>query len=168
MKVNKKTYEKLLEEAQKLVEQGYDEKIISEQLFDFLKGAGGTAVTQTIKGQAIKFILDKLGIVDSNSFLGLAIQNLFANIEFKDYNKLTECSFVSKELTKAILETFIDKMRISAGMDGILFRGIKEFITEAGANTEAFKNLQGYVSSFICPIVSEIADTFDFSAFSGK
>jgi hypothetical protein len=36
MKVNKKTYEKLIEEAQKLVDQGYDEKVISEQLFDFL------------------------------------------------------------------------------------------------------------------------------------
>jgi hypothetical protein len=168
MKVNKKTYEKLIKEAQKLVDQGYDEKVIAEQLFDFLGKTGGTAVTQTIKGQVAKFILDKLGIIDSKSFLGLAIQNLFANIEFKDYGKLTECDFVSNQLTKSILETFIDKMRISAGMDTILFRGIKEFITEAGANTEAFQKLQGYVSSFICPIVSEIADTFDFSAFTGK
>jgi hypothetical protein len=168
MKVNKKTYEKLLDEAQKLVEQGYDEKIIAEQLFDFLGKAGGSAITQTLKGQIIKFVLDKLGIVDSKSFLGLAIINFFSNVEIKDYARLGECNFVSSQLTKAILETFIDKLRISAGMDSILFVGIKEFMTEAGSNTEAFKKLQGYVSSFICPIVSEIADTFDFSAFSGK
>jgi len=168
MKVNKKTYEKLLEEAQKLVEQGYDEKIIAEQLFDFLGKSGGSAITQTLKGQIIKFVLDKLGIVDSKSFLGLAIINFFSNVEIKDYARLGECNFVSSQLTKAILETFIDKLRISAGMDSILFVGIKEFMTEAASNTEAFKKLQGYVNSFICPIVGEIADTFDFSAFSGK
>jgi hypothetical protein len=168
MKVNKKTYEKLIKEAQKLVDQGYDEKVIAEQLFDFLGKTGGTAVTQTIKGQVAKFILGKLKIVDTKSFLGLAIMNLFANIEFKDYPRLVECDFVSGELTKAILETFVDKMRIGAGMDELLFVGIKEFITEAGANTEAFKKLQGFVSQFICPIVEEIGNTFDFSAFTGK
>jgi hypothetical protein len=168
MKVNKKTYEKLLEEAQRLIDQGYDEKIIAEGLFDFLSSAGGSAVTQTIKGQLIKFVLDKLGIVDTKGFLGLAIINFFSNVEFKDYGRLTECKFVSEQLTKAILETFVDKLRISAGMDDILFVGIKEFITEAGSNTEAFKTLLKYVSTFICPIVDQIADTFDFSAFTGK
>jgi hypothetical protein len=168
MKVNKKTYEKLIKEAQKLVDQGYDEEVIAEQLFDFLGKTGGTAVTQTIKGQLIKFVLDKLGIVDSKSFLGLAITNFFSNVEIKDYGRLSECSFVSRELTKAILETFVDQMRLKAGMDGILFVGIKEFMTEAGANTEAFKKLQGYVASFVCPIVKQIANKFDFSAFSGK
>jgi hypothetical protein len=168
MKVNKRTYEKLIEEAQKLVDQGYDEKVIAEQLFDFLGKTGGTAVTQTIKGQIIKFFLDKLGIIDTKSFLGLAIMNFFSNVEIKDLPRLGECNFVSGHLTKAILETFVDQMRLKAGMDGLLFVGIKEFITEAGANTEAFKKLQGYVASFVCPIVKQIADTFDFSAFSGK
>lgn len=168
MRVNKITYQKLIQEAQRLIDQGFDEKVVREGFFDFMQGTGGSAVTQTIKTEVAKYILDKLKIVDTNSFLGLAILNLFANIEFKDYPKLTDCGFVSAELTKSILETFVDKMRISAGLDAILFKGIKEVVTEVGANTEAFKTLQKYVGQIICPIVAEIGDRFDFSSFEGK
>jgi hypothetical protein len=169
MKINRKTYEKLLEESQRLVDQGFDQDLVIEGLGDFFTGGlGGEVVTQTLKGQFMKSILNTLGIVDSDSFLGLALQNLFANISFKDYSRLGDCSFVAPQLTKAILETFIDKMRIQAGMDSILFTAIKETLTEAGSNTAAFRSLQKYVSSFICPVISKISSNFDFSAFSGK
>jgi hypothetical protein len=53
-------------------------------------------------------------------------------------------------------------------LDQILFVGIQNIITETAANTEAFKSLQGHVSTFICPIVKQIGQKFDFSAFTGK
>ena len=171
MNIDKKTFEKLIVEAESLVDRGFDRNVVEEGLFDFLQGTGGTAITQTFKSQMIKFILDELKIVDTKSFLGLAIMNLFANIEFKDYPKLTNCGFVSDQLTKAILETFIDKLRLQGGalgLDQILFVGIQNIITETAANTEAFKSLQGHVSTFICPIVKQIREKFDFSAFTGK
>lgn len=168
MKVDRITRQKLMEEIERLVDQGFDREIVEEGFLDFMSGMGGKVVTQTLKGQIMKFALDKLGIVDSNSFMGLALRNTFANLEFKDYGRLGDCDFVTPLLTKSILETFIDQMRVSAGMDSILFSALKETLTEAGANTEAFKTLEGYVSSFICPIVKQIADTFDLSAFTGK
>jgi hypothetical protein len=168
MKVDIIARQKLMEEIERLVDQGFDREVVEENFLDFMSGIGGKAVTQTVKGQMMKFVLDKLGIVDSDSFMGLALRNTFANLEFKDYGKLGDCAFVTPLLTKTILETFIDKMRVSAGMDSILFTALKETLTEAGANTEAFKSLEGYVASFICPIVKQIADTFDLSAFTGK
>jgi hypothetical protein len=164
MKIDRVTHQKLMEEIERLVDQGFDREVVEEGLFDFLPSMGGKIGTQTIKGEIMKFILDKLGIVDSNSFMGLALRNTFANLEFKDYGRLGNCSFVTRLLTKSILETFIDKMRISAGMDSILFTALKETLTEVGSSTEAYKSLEGYVSSFICPIVSQI----DFSSFTGK
>lgn len=169
MNIDRKLYEKLLDEVERLVDQGFDRSVVEEGLGDFFTGGlGGEVVTQTLKGQFMKSILKTLGIVDENSFLGLALQNLFANISFKDYSRLGECSFVAPQLTKAILETFIDKMRIQAGMDSILFTAIKETLTEAGSNTAAFKSLQKYVSAFICPVIAKISSNFDFSAFTGK
>lgn len=171
MDIDRKTFEKLIAEAESLVEKGFDRNVVEEGLFDFLQGTGGKAITQTFKSQIIKYILDELKIVDTKSFLGLAIMNLFANVEVKDYVKLTNCSFFSGELTKAILETFIDKLRLQGGalgLDQILFVGIQNILTETAANTEAFKSLQAQVSSFICPVVKQIADKFDFSAFKVK
>jgi hypothetical protein len=164
MKIDRSTRQRLMSEIDRLVDQGFDREVVEEGFFDFMSGMGGKVATQTIKGQIIKYILDKTGIIDSNGFMGLALRNTFANLEFKDYGRLGDCSFITPLLTKSILETFIDQMRISAGMDSILFTALKETLTEAGSNTEAFKSLEGYVNSFICPIVSQI----DFSSFTGK
>jgi len=168
MKIDRVTRQKLMEEIERLVDQGFDREVVEEGLFDFMSGLGGKVATQTIKGQIMKYILGKLKIVNPDGFMGLALRNTFANLEFKDYGKLGDCAFLTPLMTKSILETFIDKMRISAGMDSVLFTALKETLTEAGSNTEAFKSLEGYVSSFICPITSQIADKFDLSAFTGK
>jgi hypothetical protein len=169
MKVDRITRQKLMEEIERLVDQGFDRELVEEGFADFLSsGIGGTSITQTFKGEIAKYVLSSLGIKDTEGFIPLAITNFFANVEFKDYPKLTDCNFVSAELTKSILETFIDKARISMGMEGVLFSALKNVMTEAGANTQAFKSLQKYVYSFICPVVKQIADKFDFSAFTGK
>lgn len=185
MKVDRITRQKLIEEIERLVDQGFDRELVEEGFVNFLteqgnegvfKGIsnflsgnnlGGTAITQTFKSQILKYILNSLG-VGTDSFVGMALLNLFANVEFKDYGKLTDCNFVSSELTKAILETFIDKAIKSMEMDSILMTALKNVVTEAGANTQAFKSLQKYVYTFMCPIVKQIADKFDFSAFTGK
>ena len=100
MKVDIIARQKLMEEIERLVDQGFDREVVEENFLDFMSGIGGKAVTQTVKGQMMKFVLDKLGIVDSNSFMGLALRNTFANLEFKDYGKLGDCAFVTPLLLK--------------------------------------------------------------------
>lgn len=169
MVVDRITRQKLMVEIERLVDRGFDRELVEEGFADFLSsGIGGTSITQTVKGELIQYVLGILGIKDTEGFLPLAITNFFSNVEFKDYPKLTDCNFVSSQLTKAILETFIDKARLSMGMDGILFTALKNVMTEAGANTDAFKSLQKYVYTFICPVVKQIASKFDFSGFEVK
>lgn len=183
MEIDRVTRQKLIEEIERLVDLGFDREVVEENFVNFLTeddsvfgkiskffsgdNVGGDAVSQTFKSEILKYIFKSLG-VGTDSFLAMAIINLFANVEFKDYGKLTDCNFVSTELTKAILETFLDKAIKSMEMDSILMTAVKNVVTEAGANTEAYKSLQSYVNSFICPIVKQIADKFDFSIFTGK
>jgi hypothetical protein len=185
MRINRVTRQKLIEEIERLVDLGFDREVVEESFVNFLteegaEGAfgsianffsgdnlGGTAVSQTFKSQILKYVLGSLG-VGTDNFLGMAVLNLFANVEFKDYGKLTDCNFVSSQLTKALLETFLDQAVKKMEMDSILTTAIKNVVTEAGANTEAFKGLQSQVNTFICPVVKQIKDKFDFSMFTGK
>lgn len=183
MKIDRVTRQKLIEEIERLVNLGFDREVVEESFVNFLNeegglfggfskflsgdNLGGTAITQTFKSQILKYVLNSLG-VGTDNFLGMAVLNLFANVEFKDYGKLTDCNFVSSQLTKALLETFLDQAVKKMEMDSILTTAIKNVVTEAGANTEAYKGLQSQVNTFICPIVKQIGEKFDFSMFTGK
>ena len=164
MNIDRVTYKKLTNEVEKLVKQGFDRQVVEEGLFDFVTNAG-TGITKAFKGQIAKFFLSKLGIIDENSFLGLAVTNLFANVEFKDYGKLTDCTFVTEQLAKSILETFIDQFRQEKGLDSFIYTAIKDTMVETAAGTSLYKSLAKKLTTFVCPIVSEIADKFDFSDF---
>ena len=162
----------LLEEANKLIDKGYDPLLVEQGLLDFIGGGlgsigkfGGAGLTQTLKGQLFSGLLAGLGL-DPKSFFGLALTNTFANLEIKDYHRaFTDCDFTTQLIAKSILESFIDQFKNAQGLDGLLATALKETFVEAAANTEIYKNLAGKLSGFVCPLLQGVASKFDMSIF---
>jgi hypothetical protein len=183
-KIHKKTYHLLNEEINRLVEKGYDRSIVENELFEVLvlneydmssintfmssigqgiKNVGsyaGEGLIQTAKKRIAKFVIGKLGIVDENSFTGLVIQNAFANISIADYNKLTDCRFVTKHIAKALVESMIDAVREKEGLNSLLYDALKETLVEAGSNSAFYKGLENKLIDIVCPIVKLISKKF--------
>jgi hypothetical protein len=160
----------LLEEAQKLINEGYDGKIVEQSLADFATGGigsimnfGGLGITQTIKSKIFGFFLAKMG-VDPNSFVGLALTNTFANLSVGDYYKaVTDCDFTTKLIAKSILESFIDQMRNTAGMDSFIMSALKDTFVEAAEQTPIYQNIASKLTAFVCPALQSISQKFDLS-----
>jgi len=165
MNIDRVTYKKLTNEVEKLVKQGFDRQVVEEGLFDFVSNMG-TGVAQAAKGELAQFALKQLGIIDPESFLGLAITNFFANVELKDYGKLTDCEFVTEQLAKSLIESFFDEFRKEKGLDSFIYTAIKDSIVETAASSNLYKTLAKKLTTFVCPLVSQIADKFDFSDFN--
>ena len=160
----------LLGEAQRLIDQGYDKNLVEQSMSDFLTGGigsimnfGGEGITQTIKSKIFGYFLAKLGM-DPNSFFGLTLTNTFANLSVGDYYKaFTDCDFTTKLIAKSILESFIDQMRNSAGMDSFIMMALKDTFVEAGEQTAIYQNLANKLTGFICPVLQNISKTYDLS-----
>jgi hypothetical protein len=138
---------------------------------DFAKNLGGSLIanmgnkfTQAVKERVAKFVLKSiskyLGLGDiENSYFGLALVNVFANTDTKDFGRLlTDCKFSSPIITKSLLEAYLDKMASQEGFDSFVYSTIKNVVTETAAETAAFKFLQDKVAMIICPILSSISD----------
>jgi hypothetical protein len=138
---------------------------------DFAKNLGGSLLanmgnkfSQSVKERAAKFVLKSiskyLGLGDiENSYFGLALVNVFANTDIKDFGRLlTDCKFSSPIITKSLLEAYLDKMASKEGFDSFVYSTIKNVVTETAAETAAFKFLQDKVAMIICPILSSISD----------
>jgi len=161
-------YLDLVYEKLRLVENGYDQLLVENGLFDFSKsliGLGGNAIGQTIKGQIFEFFIGKLGL-PTDSYIALAFKNMFANVSFCDYNKLlTNCKFFVAQLAKALIEAFIDKWRKGAGFDNFIHTALKELLVEAATKTELYQKLQNKLTTFVCPMLSEFVDGIDVTMF---
>lgn len=155
----------MLKEMETLKRKGYDPVIIENAFMDFFTGGNsvGGGIVQMFKKQLFEFFLSRLD-VDSKSFMGQVLSNAFANVQFKDYYRLfTDCNFTTDILSKTLLESFVDKWRIQAGMDTIFHSALKEVLVEAATSTQAYKALSSKLHSFVCPLLKEAASKIDLS-----
>lgn len=161
-------YLELIQEKLRLIEEGYNKRLVEDALWDVGKsilGSAGVGFTQTIKGQIFEYLVTSLGI-PVNSYIAQALKNMFANVEFKDYYRLiTDCSFFTKQFTKSLIEAFIDVWRKSAGFDSFIHNMIKETLVEAASNSELYKKLEKNLAGFICPILKNLASKIDLTVF---
>jgi len=161
-------YLDLVYEKLRLVENGYDQLLVEEQLWDigkFILGNFGTAATQTIKGQLFEYLVGRLGI-PTDSYISLAIKNLLANVPFRNYHKLlTDCDYLTSQLAKALIEAFIDQWRKSAGFDSLIHIALKELLVEAATKTNLYLKLQKKLVNIVCPLVKEFTGGIDMTVF---
>lgn len=124
----------------------------------------GEKIGQSVKERIGKYVVRKVGSLlgypnIENSYVGLAIVNVFANTDIKDIPRLfNDCDFASPIITKSLLEAYLDKLAVEEGFDSFVYSAIKNMVTETAANTSAFKFLEDKVSQIVCPILSSLSD----------
>ena len=162
---------KLLSERKRLLQEGYDPVLVENAFWDWFKGSknsAGDAVIQVIKKQIFLAIIKYFGFSET-SFFAQAIANAFANVPItRLYEFFTDCNYFVSQTAKAILETFVDKWRISVNqgsMDSLLGQALKEVIVEGATNTAAYKSLESKLLQFVCPMLKSIASKIDLGPF---
>ena len=138
---------------------------LNENVFGDITGALGSNLTDKLiqggKEVVAKKIIGYLGF-DTDTFIGLLIVNLFANLEFKDYPIiLKDCNKYTAIIVKSALEAWLDLAAQKMGggsMEGFVYSALKNTVTETAANTTVFKKLEKLASSMVCPLIEGIKD----------
>lgn len=116
---------------------------------------------QSTKEIVAKKIIQFLG-VDPDTFTGLFLINLFANIEIKRiFDVINNCEEFTPEIVKAALEAWLDLAIIKVSGDkfqGFIGKSIKNMVTQSASNTTVFKHLESLAISTACPIIESIGE----------
>ena len=138
---------------------------LNENVFGDVAGALGFGLGNKLfqggKEVIAKKIIGYLGF-DTNTFIGLLIVNLFANLEFKDYPIiLKDCNKYTAIIVKSALEAWLDLAAQKMGggsMEGFVYSALKNTVTETAANTTVFKKLEKLASTMVCPLIEGIKE----------
>jgi hypothetical protein len=138
---------------------------LNENVFGDVAGALGSGLGNKLfqggKEVIAKKIIGYLGF-DTNTFIGLLVVNLFANLEFKDYPIiLKDCNKYTAIIVKSALEAWLDLAAQKMGggsMEGFVYSALKNTVTETAANTTVFKKLEKLASSMVCPLIEGIKE----------
>lgn len=137
---------------------------LNENVFGDITGALGSnfgdKLIQGGKEMIAKKVISALGL-DPNTFIGLLVVNIFANLEIKDYpGLLSNCKKYTAVIVKSALEAWLDMAAQKMGggsMEGFVYSALKNTVTETAANTTVFKKLEKLASSMVCPLIEGIS-----------
>lgn len=165
-----KFFQEIIQESVILQKQGFDQKVISEGIFDIFSGLfgkqGGESVLQTFKEYIIGFIIKKLTPLDPDGWMGTAIKVSLADIDIADIPKLTNCNFLVERLAKSLPEVILAKFISEHTKDfGSLSKGaldvLRNSFSEGFSSLEFMNSIKTGLSSLICPGLSKISTKLD-------
>jgi hypothetical protein len=165
------------------------QRLDENEITDFLSSAGGkaleggknllgnlgsklgTGLSQGFKEVIAKKIIQWAGF-DPNGYLALLVANIFANLEFKDYmNFINDCEKFSEIITKSALEAWLDKAVASmkggdfGNLSSFVYSALKNTVTEAAADTPAFRTLEGMATKVVCGIIEGVKESGIITSF---
>lgn len=146
--------------------QGFDKKLISENVWDMLKGFFGTGVdagVETFKEYLASFLVDTLTPFDSDSWIGGTIVKALGNVPISDYfnGKVLECDYLTKVLAKSILEEGLDKMIENVGFDGAMVDIFRNAFVDVAEDTSVGQKLEKGLAEMVCPKLKGVKNNMD-------
>lgn len=177
----------LIGEMVNLRREGYNERIIGEQLdsilgglssflggtgdkdsgiLSFLGGKSKSGILSTVVETIVGGLLDNMGIPDG--YLKTMIMKTLANISPSDLPKLSDCNYLSGLFTKSILETIAANVTANIGGKSMLGSFVENTLFEMGEETELFQSIKNFLGDkIICPYLEGKGNNLLSQAMSG-
>jgi hypothetical protein len=152
--------------------QGFDKQIIEEGFFDIISGIfgkSGDAVLQTFKEYVAKWLIKNLTPLDPQGWIAGIIVKSIGNVNLTEIPKLiSDCNFLSKTLSKAVVEESIDRMKNMAGLEGEFYNVLRNAIVQSLEDTDLGKKVETSLGSFICPLLGGVKQKMEVAADTMK
>lgn len=166
---SKKSREKfcddLLNEMIYLNKQGFEQEVISEGFFDIIKGMfgnSGESIMQMFKQKIAEWLMDKFAPEGFKStWIGGIIVNVISNTPIMDIPKLTECSYLTKALSKGIVEELPKQLQHKSGTEGAFYDVLRNSLIETLEDSNLGQKIEGKLVEIVCPMLSGVKSKMD-------
>ena len=160
-----KLFDSIILESKFLTNEGLDDQLISEQIFDLLGRIGLGGIADTLQEKFAEWVLTKLN-VKKESYLGNLLIVSFGNLDLTNISRILsgDCSSLTKLIAKSAIEALIRKKTTAKDggeggyFEGILRNAVDEFLTNDKEGL--ITTLEDKLTSFICPSLSKVVSNF--------
>lgn len=159
----------LIQEVFTLRSQGFDEEVLNEGLLDMLTGLfgkGTSSIFEVIKEKLVAWIIKKLGFSTDSLFADIIIVG-FGNVDFKDYNKLFDCKYLSDLIVNSIAEGIAKNMsdnRSRGGESSVFMDLLRNIVAEMFKDSSFENKLSGGLEAILCPLMGGVKNKMEDAA----
>lgn len=161
----KKLFNDILTESIYLNSQGFSKHIIEEQFFDTLKGffdkEDFDSIYDTFKQYMGEWLVSKLTPLHSDGWMSKLIINAIEDVNVSDFEKLLDCSFLTKSISKSIVDGSVGKLNKDNDLDGGLYDMVRNNIFDYVNGNDFLNKLESDITKILCPLLNGISEKLD-------
>lgn len=161
----KKLFNDILTESIYLNSQGFSKHIIEEQFFDTLKGffdkEDFDSIYDTFKQYMGEWLVSKLTPLHSDGWMSKLIINSIEDVNVSDFEKLLDCSFLTKSISKSIVNGSVGKLNKDNDLDGGLYDMVRNNIFDYVNGNDFLNKLESDITKILCPLLNGVSEKLD-------
>jgi hypothetical protein len=161
----KKLFNDILTESIYLNSQGFSKHIIEEQFFDTLKGffdkEDFDSIYDTFKQYMGEWLVSKLTPLHSDGWMSKLIINSIEDVSVSDFEKVLDCSFLTKSISKSIVDGSVGKLNKDNDLDGGLYDMVRNNIFDYVNGNDFLNKLESDITKILCPLLNGVSEKLD-------
>ena len=161
----KRLFNDILTESIYLNSQGFSKHIIQEQFFDTLKGFFGNedydAIFDTFKEYMGEWLVSKLTPLHPDGWMSKSIINSIDEVKVNDIEKLLDCSYLTKTISKSIVDGSVGKLEKDNELDGGLYDMVRNNLFDYVNGNDFLNKLESDITKILCPLLNGIVEKLE-------
>ena len=161
----KRLFNDILTESIYLNSQGFSKHIIQEQFFDTLKGFFGNedydAIFDTFKEYMGEWLVSKLTPLHPDGWMSKSIMNSIDEVKVNDIEKLLDCSYLTKAISKSIVDGSVGKLEKDNELDGGLYDMVRNNLFDYVNGNDFLNKLESDITKILCPLLNGIVEKLE-------
>lgn len=161
----KRLFNDILTESIYLNSQGFSKHIIQEQFFDTLKGFFGNedydAIFDTFKEYMGEWLVSKLTPLHPDGWMSKSIINSIDEVKVNDIEKLLDCSYLTKTISKSIVDGSVGKLEKDNKLDGGLYDMVRNNLFDYVNGNDFLNKLESDITKILCPLLNGIVEKLE-------
>lgn len=157
----------LLKETLYLDSQIKNKKLINEEFWDVMKGffgeEGSSQVFKSFKTRMSEWLTSHLSPKKKDGWVGNCIKKTIQDMDISDVHHITNCDFLTREISKSIIQKLDEKMSNEELKDDGIYDIVRGGMKENVKGIKFKKHVEGKVKQMICPILYDMSNRFDDS-----
>ena len=155
----------ILTESIYLNSQGFSKHIIQEQFFDTLKGffdkEDHDSIFDTFKEYMGEWLVSKLTPLHPDGWMSKSIISSIDDVKINDIEKLLDCSYLTKSISKSIIDGSVGKLEKDNDLDGGLYDMVRNNLFDYVNGNDFLNKLESDITKILCPLLNGITEKLE-------
>lgn len=161
----KRLFNEILTESIYLNSQGFSQHIIEEQFFDTLKGFFGKedydSIFDTFKEYMGEWLVSKLTPLHEDGWMSKLITSSIDDVKLNEIEKLLDCSYLTKTISKSIVDGSVGKLEKDNDLDGGLYDMVRNNLFDYVNGNDFLNKLESDITKILCPLLNGMSEKLD-------